>query len=322
MNTETDRKSLKKTGNQVGTALLIYIILNFAVAIIWMFIELIAMALETPDILQQENLFKNALTKMEESGASSIAAVCVGVLFLILFFRKKVSVKQIFVSRKTMTRKTFWQLLCVFMGAQLVTVLGFGLIETGLNLFGFSAMGDMESATAATTTLSGFLYMAVLAPLAEEIVYRGFILKSLEKYGKVFAIFVSAVLFGTMHMNLAQDIGAVLVGFVLAYVAVEYSAVWSILLHIINNALFGELFSMAIGGFGKLTQIIINYAVMIIFFAFGTGVLYRNKKAIRRYLQENKPAKKSLVYVFTSFAVIVLILFEFVIAIDGVQPLV
>ena len=74
------------------------------------------------------------------------------------------------------------------------------------------------------------------APVTEELLFRGAVLRSLQPYGKRFAIFCSALLFGLVHQNLTQTPFAFGFGLLAGYVAVEYSILWSMSLHILNNA--------------------------------------------------------------------------------------
>lgn len=51
--------------------------------------------------------------------------------------------------------------------------------------------------------------VCIVAPIYEEIIYRGIILKGLSiKYNDNLAVIVSALLFAVMHMNLHQGINA------------------------------------------------------------------------------------------------------------------
>src|SRR5699024_12084498 len=59
--------------------------------------------------------------------------------------------------------------------------------------FGYSFMGSIEAATGTSSTVSMVLYAGIFGPVFEEIIYRGFLMKSLQRYGKTFAILVSAV---------------------------------------------------------------------------------------------------------------------------------
>ncbi len=82
------------------------------------------------------------------------------------------------------------------------------------------------------------LYLVVVAPLAEELIYRGLVLKTIAPYGKKIAIFVSALFFGLMHGNIKQFIGAFICGIIFASVDIKYgSIIPSLIIHSLNNAL-------------------------------------------------------------------------------------
>ena len=100
----------------------------------------------------------------------------------------------------------------------------------GMNL---DAMVEMSSAN--TSSLSMILYVGIVAPITEELLFRGLILRSFEPHGKGIAVYTSAILFGLFHGNPIQIPFAILTGIILAYTTLEYGIGWAILLHIINN---------------------------------------------------------------------------------------
>ncbi len=110
----------------------------------------------------------------------------------------------------------------------------------------------------------GFLIIAVIVPMAEEIVFRGAILRTLLGYfhkenadsvhgyvsseaggmerkgrdGVWISIVISAILFGFVHGNLAQFIHATLLGILLGWIYCNTkSIVPGIVLHFLNNAI-------------------------------------------------------------------------------------
>ena len=113
------------------------------------------------------------------------------------------------------------------------------LIPTSGPIFGelygyFSQM--MEQMTKDKGTL--ILLAVIMAPIFEEIVFRGIIQKGLMNKGiKPWkAIFISAVIFGLVHGNPWQFVGAVLLGSVLGLVYYKTkSLLLPILLHAFNN---------------------------------------------------------------------------------------
>ncbi|SEL37959.1 CPBP family intramembrane glutamic endopeptidase [Ruminococcus albus] len=81
-----------------------------------------------------------------------------------------------------------------------------------------------------------FLYVGIMAPLIEEIVYRGMILGALSKYGEFPAIFFSALCFGLMHGNIPQAVAAFGTGLMYACIAVSCNSIMpSLVIHSLNN---------------------------------------------------------------------------------------
>lgn len=80
--------------------------------------------------------------------------------------------------------------------------------------------------------------MAVLPALLEEMIYRGYILRTLRPYGNWFAVIVSSILFSLMHGNLRQIPFAFIVGLVLGLLYVTTDNIWMpIAVHFTNNAI-------------------------------------------------------------------------------------
>lgn len=94
------------------------------------------------------------------------------------------------------------------------------------------------SPTGGVAMLFDIFTTVLLAPVIEEIIYRGFILGSLRRCGDAVAIIVSALLFGLEHGNMAQLPYAFIYGLVLAYFVVKTNSLYTgIFLHVVNNAL-------------------------------------------------------------------------------------
>ncbi|MFA8434464.1 MAG: lysostaphin resistance A-like protein [Marinifilaceae bacterium] len=85
----------------------------------------------------------------------------------------------------------------------------------------------------------GFLTLAVAAPILEELLMRGVVLEGLlQNYEPRKAIIWSAVFFGVLHMNLAQFVGAFLIGIVIGWLYWKTDSLWpGILIHFVNNSL-------------------------------------------------------------------------------------
>lgn len=70
----------------------------------------------------------------------------------------------------------------------------------------------------------------------EEFAFRGVVLGLVRKTGEGFAIFVSAVLFGMMHLNISQIPFGFFAGLIIGFVYVKSQSIWTAMaVHAINN---------------------------------------------------------------------------------------
>lgn len=82
------------------------------------------------------------------------------------------------------------------------------------------------------------MYVCLIGPILEEIIFRGFILKSMQKYGNLTAIIVSSILFSMFHLNLVQFINPVLMGIVLSFITIKSKSIFpAMIAHIFNNTI-------------------------------------------------------------------------------------
>lgn len=85
----------------------------------------------------------------------------------------------------------------------------------------------------------GIVCVAIIGPIVEEALFRGAITKVLLKqYSPAVAIVISGLVFGVFHINPAQVVGAIIIGFVIAWIYYRtQSLIPCILIHIMNNSL-------------------------------------------------------------------------------------
>lgn len=122
--------------------------------------------------------------------------------------------------------------------------------------------------------LPGFLLsvvqVSVAAAFVEEMSLRGGVMQNLRKYGDTFAVVMSAVVFGIMHMNLVQAPFALIVGLGLGYITVKTGSMWpAIIVHAVNN-LFSTMVSyLPEWGLSDMTVNLIYSFALYAFLAFG-----------------------------------------------------
>ncbi|MBR5035599.1 MAG: CPBP family intramembrane metalloprotease [Prevotella sp.] len=99
------------------------------------------------------------------------------------------------------------------------------------------------------STPAGYVAIGLLAPLAEEMVFRGAILRVLlkvfDRRWHWLPIVISAVLFGAVHGNMAQFLHATLLGLLLGWMYYRTdSIVPGVVLHWVNNSIAYVIFNL------------------------------------------------------------------------------
>lgn len=200
---ETNKKNFKKRIGKMSRMLICYEFAMLSAVIVYVVIQLFQSGGFS------EKSYDLISAKMLESGWPSIFGIVVGMLFILRYRKKALFTNDLTVKHKTMNAKKFISMLFCFLAVQGVfSVFSIGA-EALLNLFGYSMADQIETASSTSTTISMFLYASFIGPIAEEIVFRGAVLRSLQRYGNNCAIIVSAVSFGFFHANDIRYFGGV-----------------------------------------------------------------------------------------------------------------
>ena len=169
--------------------------------------------------------------------------------------------------------------------------IGIGVIVYFLNVFVATFFNVLlaffgYSSTSSSITPSSYpfwlflvnvLVSAVLPGICEETAHRGLLLKGLSGHGQRFALIMSSLLFGLMHMNIDQFFYATLIGILVGYLALICDSIYpAMLIHFMNNFLstfagyssFNNLgFEKIINGFNAVLQrsFILGFLLIAVF---------------------------------------------------------
>lgn len=212
-----------------------------------------------------------------------IAAMLTGFAILSAWKGNTCWKQEILAKEAPMKGKTFLCFLIFCMGAQMASSLWITLLELLLMPAGKSVMPVLENVAGSSDTFSMFLYASILAPVWEELLFRGYILRALRPYGKRFAVLCSALLFGLFHGNLLQTPYAILMGLLFGYVTVEYSIGWAVLLHMFNNLVLADFLSRLTAEWSEMAMGTLNLLLFGGSAILSLVILFRNRYAIRAY---------------------------------------
>lgn len=283
MNDRLINRYLRHTFSGVGWSLVIY---YFIMEVLVSANQMVVFLFEEAKLFQQNLPIRYDVLwdTAAADGWGYFAAAITGLIVLFGWKGAHYWKNTIWSSGKPMTFSRFFQILSVFLGMQLIG----SIITEGMNFF-FQFFGLDVTAFYALfentqQSLSMFLYASILAPITEEILFRGFVQKALRSFGRNFAITCSAFTFGLFHGNLMQAPFAFLAGLVLGYVADEYSIGWCMLLHMVNNLVLADLLPRLLLPFSDDNSVLIQNLIIILFAICGAVVLFRSRNEILHWI--------------------------------------
>lgn len=295
-------RKLRKVFNQPALALLVYFIMMNVLVSVVAFVEVFILMLTG-----ETNSQDAALDQVIQNGLGYLLATAMGAIALLLWKKRQFCFHEIWKKSKSMTIGSFCAILLVFVSAQALFQVIAAAMEWLFQLFDMSVLKSLEMASFTADSISMFLYVALLAPVFEEILFRGLVLRTFLPYGRKFAIFASAFLFGIFHGNPVQSPYAFAVGLILGYVTVEYSLVWAVVLHTINNFVLGDALT-------RLMQILPDWIGELIWFLiiWGSAVaslvlLLVNRRKVAEYLGNGKIHPFCIKSFFSTPGVLILI---------------
>lgn len=164
----------------------------------------------------------------------SIIPILVSIIILLIGFNRKFIVASL---RPTVSFRKF---LCI-------TALGMSAIVLGSNVAGITnalmeifnlKTSEVAAPEGAYHTVVFLLVYIVLAPVTEEILFRSIILERLRRYGDIFAVLSSAMMFSLLHASLQSFPSAFISGCVFALISIySGSSLASMIVHATNNAI-------------------------------------------------------------------------------------
>ena len=220
----------KKLFSSVSFAFLAYIILTQGLAVV--------AALLTreffPELLESGNyvMWLNAIVQY---------AIAFPILLLIVRRIPKCAPKK----EKINASSIFGYLLVGMLFMYVGSLISQGILTNLENIFGSSIEDALTDMLTETDWYLSLLFVGILAPIVEELMFRKIFIDRLTPYGSTVAILFPSLIFGLFHGNLYQFFYAFALGMIFSYIYVRTGKIiYPILLHMFINVFCGVLPSM------------------------------------------------------------------------------
>lgn len=228
---ELTKKDLKKEFKHIGGALLFNLVLQLVVAGL-MSAFLLSLLFQQYSLYQIDYDLMLMFTLV-------VTLLCADTIpFYWCAHRLKIKIRTYY-KKPEIDWREFMQWFFVIMGIVAV----YNLLTTGLiSLFpniNFDQSGlEAFSGNDWISLLMSFLALACIAPIFEEIAFRGLCLHVFAKYGTRFAIIASSMLFSLLHGNVIQSLFAFGLGILLALLTLKAkSIIPATIIHFANNSI-------------------------------------------------------------------------------------
>lgn len=288
-----ERKWVRKSYNWGGMVQLLAVALMNVGAIATVVIAAVAKRLQ-PGMTDQS--FLQYINNLDTDGFIMLLANLVGALvaYPAVFFIgcKALEIRpKSFFSTKGISARLVVSGIVVALAAQLVGGILANLVtQLGKN-FGWNFttfQPDTQGGFASNLLL--VLLSCVSAPIFEELIFRGLVLRAFSKVSIRFGIVMSAVLFGCFHQNIPQAVNASVLGLVLGYVSYKAGSVLpAILIHFVYNA-NAILQTLAADHFGEIISALFVLAWVLAALAGGLIAIILNRRRI--FVPKTTPFQK------------------------------
>ena len=236
---------------------------------------------------------------------SLIVSSCAATYYIIKHYQKKFSLKINYKTDENFDVLTYSKFVVMTLGATWLTSIVLSYIMELLSGVIIFETSEYLVKYDLITNIVLCISTIIVAPITEELLFRGIILGKLKQYGNVFAIVVVSILFGLLHGNLPQTIPAFVTSLFLCQLTLKSnSIVPTISIHMINNVV-AHLEDINNGLFqiflNAIIIIVIITAIVLIVREYRSGKKYKIEFKVTNYFK-NWPG--ILILIFTIFSII------------------
>ena len=220
-------------GRSIGAGFMyfgMYIAINSLVSVLY------AIIIVSISFAQTGGLDYYALIQQVLDGSALLAGIC-GILTLVvywIFF----AARRCHFGEETRLRRVNFPALLLMIPLGLCCYVFVVCILSLLPQSALSGYADSAEGLLGSTSLLTILCIAVIAPLAEEVIFRGLLYTRLKRgMGRALALPLTSLIFGVMHGQLVWAAYAFALSLLLCLVLDWYDSLWaSVLLHLSFNA--------------------------------------------------------------------------------------
>lgn len=218
-----EKRILKKTSSGLGFFIFIYYIVMIALQYVFIGLSNIG----------ADGNYELTPLFLIDIIASVGSSLLIGLIYLLISNRKLSAT----IATKSVKINLLIPAIFIGMAVAMTANSASQILAENFSIFGVENKVSMSNTvTSAAEAILYIIATAVVPAFAEEFAFRGIIMGSLRKYGDVFAIIASAVMFGLMHRNTTQIVFAFILGLIFGFITCKTNSIIpAIIIHFLNN---------------------------------------------------------------------------------------
>ncbi len=294
---EHQKQQLKKIGSRCGLAIILYVAISYGLSFLILFTSWVF-----PSI---SKVYDDVIASLAFDIILTVLSIGIPFLVVCRFLKKEKFIKELPFGT-TYNGEAAKYLVMIFLPIMVFSAVGINYISAFFqNLAGIefeSTVSNMKMDGIGGTIL-GALAIALVPAIIEETAIRGIVMQPLRKYGDVFAIVASSLLFACMHGNMVQIPYTIIGGILLGYLSIATGSLWpSIVLHFINN-FYSVIIMSANDNLGENASVIATFIMFVAFIASGVVGAINFKKLRYEIRMEKGKTELTVLEKVSAFAV-------------------
>lgn len=299
-----DEKVLIRQKRKIGLSLgLLIIVSNIAMIVIYLILQLLKV---------EKDVLNSYLVNYI---ANAVSIYGIGYLVFKLILRKTERAE-----KKEKKKMKFWEfiaLICVTIGsAQFVNLICQMIINIVKIICNIEISNNVQEIIINSNPIFTVIFVAIIGPIFEELMFRGTLFEKLRVYGDKTAILYTAIAFGLFHCNINQIPFAIVVGLFLGYAkAKTNNIIYPIIIHMALNSISAvTVIATQFGLIALQIGIVLAIMALILFTMIFLPIRLATKKL--NIDNENKFEKKKLYKnIGYIFSIVVIAIFTVIAAI-------
>lgn len=204
--------------------------------------------------------------KVSEDLASIFSAMVATILatyYIVRKYQKKLALKISYKISDDFSISSYIKYAIMALGAGWFASLLMSLLMENLSSIIILDTPDFTAHYDLLTNITLIIYTIIVAPITEELLFRGIMLNKLKQYNKIYAIIIVSMVFGLLHGNLPQTIPTFIISIFLCLITLKSGSILpAISIHMINNGV-AQITNINNDVFNLISDIIIIVVIVV-----------------------------------------------------------